>query len=72
MRTFLGVLGVLVLGLAASIMFGMVSIDQTRPAMVQAPRFQADVGRVSMGTENATVAVPTLQVERPADAPAAN
>ena len=42
------------------------------PAVVQAPRFEADVARVSVGTENKTVAVPTIQVERPGNTQAPN
>ena len=66
MRALLFILGVLALGLVAAMQFGFVSIDQTRPAMVQAPRFEADVARVSVGTENKTIAVPEIEIERPA------
>ena len=65
MRALLFILGVLVLGVVAAMQFGLVSIDQTRPAMVQAPRFEADVARVSVGTENKTIAVPEIEIERP-------
>ncbi len=71
MRTLLVLLAIAVLVVAGLMYFGIVSIDQTRPAVVQAPRFEADVARVSVGTENKTVAVPTIQVERPGD-PQAN
>lgn len=67
MRALLFILGVLVLGVVAAMQFGLVSIDQTRPAMVQAPRFEADVARVSVGTENKTIAVPEIEIERPAN-----
>jgi len=72
MRTLLALLGIAVLVLAGLLYFGIVSIDQTRPGVVQAPRFQADVARVSVGTENKTVAVPTIQVQKPGEATTAN
>ncbi|GAA3706948.1 MULTISPECIES: hypothetical protein [Sphingomonas] len=72
MRTLLVLLAIAVLVLAGLMYFGIVSIDQTRPGMVQAPKFEADVARVSVGTENKTVAVPTIEVERPANAQSAN
>ena len=72
MRTLLVLLAIAVLVLAGLMYFGIVSIDQTRPGMVQAPKFEADVARVSVGTENKTVAVPTIEVERPANAQGAN
>lgn len=72
MRTLLVLLAIAVLVLVGLMQFGIVSIDQTRPAVVQAPQFQADVARVSVGTENKTVAVPTIEVERPANAQAPN
>lgn len=65
MRTLFGLLGIASLLIAACLYFGIISIEQTQPGVVQAPRFQADVARVSVGTENKTVAVPTLNVERP-------
>ncbi len=64
MRTILVALGLAALILVALMSFGMVSIDQTRPAVVQAPEFKADVGKVELGTTNKTVEVPTLQVEK--------
>jgi len=72
MRTLLVLLAIAVLVLAGLMYFGIVSIDQTRPGVVQAPTFEADVARVSVGTENKTVAVPTIEVERPANAQGAN
>jgi uncharacterized membrane protein (Fun14 family) len=72
MRTLLVLLAVAVLVLVGLMQFGIVSIDQTRPAVVQAPKFEADVARVSVGTENKTVAVPTIEVERPANVQAPN
>ncbi|MFS0772659.1 hypothetical protein [Sphingomonas sp. 1P08PE] len=72
MRALLVILALVVLVAAAAMHFGFLSIDQTRPGVVQAPKFEADVARVSVGTENKTVAVPTLQVERPANTQAPN
>jgi len=68
MRTLLALLGIIALIVVALMQFGLVSIDQTSPAVVQAPQFKADVARVSVGTENKTVAVPTVNVEKPANA----
>ena len=70
MRFVLVVLGVAVLLLALAMIFGFVNIDQTRAAVVQAPAFQANVGSVKLGTEQKTVPVPTLRVQRPDNAAA--
>jgi hypothetical protein len=64
MRVLLVLLAIVALAAVAAMHFGLLSIDQTRPAVVQAPEFQADVGKVSLGTENKTVAVPKLEVEK--------
>ena len=68
MRTLLALLGVIALIVVALMYFGFINIDQTRPALVQAPQFKADVARVSVGTEKKTVEVPTVNVERPGNA----
>ncbi|MEH3157654.1 MAG: hypothetical protein PGN08_01310 [Sphingomonas taxi] len=68
MRTLLALLGIIALIVVALMYFGFINIDQTRPVVVQAPQFKADVARVSVGTENKTVAVPTVNVEKPANA----
>jgi hypothetical protein len=70
MRSLLALLGIAVLVVAGLIYFGIIRIDQTQPGVVQAPRFQADVARVSVGTENKTVAVPTIDVQKPGETPA--
>ncbi|MBB4152597.1 uncharacterized protein (UPF0333 family) [Sphingomonas jinjuensis] len=67
MRALLTLLAVAALVLIALMYFGIVSIDQTRPAVVQAPAFKADVARVTVGTENKTVQVPTVDVQKPAE-----
>ncbi|MBI0475560.1 hypothetical protein D9601_09375 [Sphingomonas sp. MA1305] len=67
MRTLLALVGIIALVVIALMYFGFINIDQTRPAVVQAPQFKADVARVSVGTENKTVAVPTVDVQKPAN-----
>ena len=66
MRAILVLLALAALLAAALLYLGLISIEQTRPGsvQVQTPRFDADVGRVGVGTENRTVTVPTLEVER--------
>ena len=71
MRLLLLLLGLAVLALAAAMHFGIVNIDQTRPAVVQAPTFKADVARVRVGTEQKTLTVPTVDVQKPGETPAA-
>lgn len=70
MRALFVLLGVAILVVIALLYFRIVSIDQTRPGMVQAPTFKADVAKVTLGTEDKTVKVPTINVERPANAQA--
>lgn len=65
MRSLLAVIGVIALVVVALMYFGFINIDQTRPGSIQTPQFQADVARVSIGTENKTVAVPNIEVQRP-------
>lgn len=71
MRFLLILLGMVLLVGAIAMYFGVISIDQTRPAVVQAPRFHADVAKVTVSTENKTVSVPTINVEKPANSAAA-
>ncbi|TPG13584.1 hypothetical protein [Sphingomonas oligophenolica] len=65
MRTLLVLLGLIALIVAGLMYFGLINIDQTRAGAIQTPQFQADVARVSVGTENKTVAVPTVNVQKP-------
>ncbi|WP_242097144.1 MULTISPECIES: hypothetical protein [unclassified Sphingomonas] len=65
MRTLLVLVGIAALVVVALMYFGIINIDQTRPGIVQAPTFHADVARVSVGTENKTVSVPTINVQKP-------
>lgn len=71
MRTLLVLLGLAVLVLAGLMYAGIISIDQTRPGVVQTPQFHADVAKVTVTTKEKTVAVPTINVERPANSAAA-
>lgn len=68
MRTLFALIGIIALVVVALMYFGLINIDQTRSAVVQAPQFKADVARVSVGTEEKTVSVPTVNVEKPGNA----
>lgn len=73
MRTLLVLIGVVALVLLAAMMLGFVKFDQTQSAQLprleggQAPKFDADVARVRVGTENRSVEVPAISVEKPAN-----
>ncbi|WP_174286984.1 hypothetical protein [Sphingomonas bacterium] len=69
MRTLLVLIALVIIVVAGCMYFGIINIDQTRPAVVQAPTFQADVARVTLGTKNETVAVPTISVQKPGASP---
>ena len=79
MRTLLALLGLVVVIVVILMAFGFINIDQTRQAQLpsvtvqggQAPAFQADMGSVDVGTENKTVAVPHVDINKPAAAPSA-
>jgi len=72
MRTLLALLGIIVLIVVVLMALGFINIDQTRTAQLpsvhvsggQAPKFQADVGSVDVGTKTETVKVPTVDVNR--------
>lgn len=64
MRMVLVLVALVLLVGAGLLMTGMVSIDQTRPGVVRAPQFHADVGRVTLGTEKKVVDVPKVSVEK--------
>ena len=72
MRAILVILALVALLAAGLLYLGFFSVGQTRAGSVsvQTPRFEADVGRVAVGTENRTVTVPTVEVQRASDAPA--
>ena len=62
-------IGLAILVVVVLMYFGIININQTRPGVVQAPQFHADVAKVTVGTENKTVSVPTISVQKPAPAP---
>lgn len=74
MRALLVLVGIAALVLLAALALGFVRLDQTQTAQLprleggQAPKFEADVGRIDVGTENKTVEVPRVSVEKPGDA----
>ncbi|WP_374944043.1 hypothetical protein [Sphingomonas sp.] len=72
MRTLLVLIGFAALVLVALLFFGIINIDQTRPGVVQAPAFKADVAKVRMGTEQKTVTVPTVDIDKPGNTAAAH
>ncbi|NJR78672.1 hypothetical protein [Sphingomonas corticis] len=73
MRALLVILGIAALVLLAALALGFVRLDQTQTAQLprieggQAPKFEADVGRIDVGTENKTVEVPRVSVEKPGE-----
>lgn len=81
MRAILLLLILVVVGLIAAVATGFLSINQVRPAQApdiaasgngiaaqggQAPKFDVDTGSLSIGTGQATIPVPQVQVQ-PAD-----
>jgi len=75
MRALLVLVGIAALVILAAMALGFVKFDQTQTAALprleggQAPKFEANVGRVDVGTENKTVEVPTIDVQKPGEAP---
>jgi hypothetical protein len=75
MRALLVLVGIAALVVLAGMATGFINIDQTRTASLprieggQAPEFKADVGKIDLGTENKTVTVPTIDVQKPGEAP---
>jgi hypothetical protein len=87
MRAVLFVLIVIVLILIAAVATGFLDISQIRGAKApeisathngvqakggQAPAFDVQTGSVEIGSRNATVTVPSLEVKRPANQVQAN
>ena len=70
MRFILTLLGLAVVLLIVAMLFGFINFDQTKKAVVQAPEFRMNVGKVTVGSENKTVSVPTIGVQKPANAAA--
>ncbi len=77
MRGLLVLVGLVVVAVIAAMMLGFINIDQTQTASLpqveikggQAPEFKAEVGRIDVGKEERTVEVPTIEVQRPGEAP---
>ncbi|UVO52313.1 hypothetical protein M0208_18015 [Sphingomonas sp. SUN019] len=71
MRALLVLVGIASLVVVGAMALGLVNIDQTQRAVVQAPKFEADVARINVGTEKKTVEVPSITLQKPADNTAA-
>ncbi|WP_294197051.1 hypothetical protein [uncultured Sphingomonas sp.] len=75
MRTLLVLVGIAALVFLAALLTGFIKFDQTQTAQLprleggQAPKFDADVAKVSVGTENKTVEVPQIKVQKPGEQP---
>jgi hypothetical protein len=82
MRAILLVLIIVVLALLAGVATGFLDINQIRGAQApsvsastngisakggQAPKFEVETGSVEIGTRNATVKVPSVEVKPPAN-----
>lgn len=71
MRALLVLVGIAALVLLAGMATGFINIDQTQTAQLprleggQAPKFEADVAKIDVGTENKTVTVPRVEVQKP-------
>ena len=78
MRGLLVLVGIAALVILAGMATGFINIDQTRTAQLprleggQAPEFKADVGRIDVGTENKTIAVPKIEVQKASEPAPAN
>ena len=70
MRALLSLLAIAALVVVALLYFNVISINQTQAGSIQAPKFDADVAKVTVGTENKTVAVPTISVQKPGNSAA--
>lgn len=75
MRFLLGLVGVAALLFLGAWALGLVTLNQTQVARApevkveggQAPGFAVNVATVELGTDNKTVAVPTVHVTKPGD-----
>ena len=71
MRTLLVLVGIAALVVLAGMMTGFIKLDQTQAAQLprleggQAPKFEASVAKVEVGTVNKTVEVPKVDVQKP-------
>ena len=79
MRAILLILIIAVVALIAALQAGLININQTRPATAptveasdgavttsagQAPKFEVETGSVGVGTREANVAVPEVEIKR--------
>jgi hypothetical protein len=71
MRALLSLVAIAVVVLIVLVMTGFVNIGQTQQAELprveggQAPKFDVDVGKVDVRTENRTVEVPVIDIDKP-------
>ena len=71
MRTLLVLVGIAALVVLGGLMTGFIKLDQTQTAQLprieggQAPKFEASVAKVDVGTVNKTVEVPNVDVQKP-------
>ena len=74
MRAILVLLGVAALVLLGAMALGLVKFDQTQVAQLprleggQAPKFEVDTAKVKVGTQQQTVEVPDISVQKPGEA----
>ncbi|RHW18788.1 hypothetical protein D1610_01110 [Sphingomonas gilva] len=76
MRALLVLVAIAIIVLIAAVSLGFISLDQTQTAQLpsieveggQAPEFKADVADIDVGTENKTIEVPTISVDKPENA----
>jgi len=73
MRALLVLVGIAALVVLAGMALGFIKLDQTQTASLphleggQAPKFEATVAKVNVGTENKTVEVPKIDVQKPGE-----
>lgn len=71
MRAVLALVAIVILLLIVGVATGFLNFSQTREARLpevkveggQAPSFDADMGKVDVGTKNETIKVPTIDVK---------
>jgi len=74
MRAILILIGLAALVVVGLMSFGLLKLNAspgTLPSLHveggSAPKVDADMGKIVVGTENKTIAVPTVKVDRPAE-----
>ena len=71
MRALLVLVGIAALVLVAGMATGFIKLDQTQTAELprleggKAPKFEASVAKIEVGTENKTVEVPKVEIQKP-------